>query len=100
MTSQLVNSLLAGSFSRVKGLQIKGIGQSRFEVTPAKGTAGPVLNAKIVIDPKEGVITQVTLENKGGNRSEVTLSDIVLGQPIEDLIFEFKAPPNTDLIRD
>jgi outer membrane lipoprotein-sorting protein len=40
----------------------------------------------------------VKLEHRGGNRSEIKLSNIELGSALPDELFRFVAPPNTDRI--
>jgi len=98
--SQLAQALLSGSFSKAKGMSIKQESETRFTLVPKKGTAGTVRKAQIQVDADQKLITKVTLENEGGNRSEITLSNIELGKPLGDEYFTFNPPPNTDRIKD
>lgn len=98
--SKLASSLLSGSFS-IAGDIMKSIEQkdaSTFQFVPRHGTAGTVERATIQIDLGQKLIQKVILEHKGGNRSEITLSKIELGQPLVDSLFVFVAPPNTDRV--
>ncbi len=81
-------------------MRITTLSASRFEVKPNRGTAGSVNRAEIQVDPEKKVIQKVILEHKGGNRSEITLSNIELGKKMGSDLFEFKAPPNTDRTED
>jgi outer membrane lipoprotein carrier protein len=96
--SKLVNALLAGSFSVARDMTIQEKNPSTFLMIPKPGTAGTVTQATVEIDPAQKLIQKVTLDHKGGNRAEISLSQIELGKPLADEIFVFKAPPNTDKI--
>ncbi len=96
MQAPLANALLSGSFSMARDMKIERITPFSFSLVPKKGSAGTIKRAQIHIRPTEKVIEKVVLEHIGGNRSEVTLSSIQLGESIEDSDFVFKVPPNTD----
>jgi outer membrane lipoprotein carrier protein len=98
--SRLANALLSGSFSIAREMKIKQESPSKFSLTPRTGTAGTVKRAEIEIDPALKIIQKVILEHRGGNRSEITLSKIILGKPIGDEIFVFIPPPNTDRVKE
>ncbi|RYZ66428.1 MAG: outer membrane lipoprotein chaperone LolA, partial [Proteobacteria bacterium] len=98
--SQLASLLLSAAFSKIKDAKIVAISDSVFKVTPKKGTAGTVSQVEVEIDPKTAQITRVKLEHDGGNRSEVKLSDIKLGEPMSDEMFRFVIPPGTEVIRE
>ena len=98
MQTRLLNALLSGSFSLAREMKIKRLGNSKFTLTPKPGSAGTVAHAEITVDPKEKLITQVLLQHVGGNRSEITLSNIKLGDPLPDAVFVFIPPPNTDRV--
>lgn len=98
INSKLANALLSGRFSVANEMKIKQESPSKFLLTPKPGTAGTVSRAEIEIDPDQKLIKKVTLEHKGGNRSEITLSKIELGKPIGDEAFVFTPPPNTDKV--
>ncbi len=96
--SRLANALLSGSFSAVADMKIKQGKGSTFELTPKKGSAGTVIKAHVEIDIDLKLIKKVILEHQGGNRSEISLSKIVLAQPMGDELFIFTPPPNTDVV--
>jgi outer membrane lipoprotein carrier protein len=93
--SQLASALLSGKFTSSK-MRITTLAPSRFEVKPNKGTAGTVVRAEVYVNPELRVIEKVMLEHKGGNRSEITLSKIQLGEKLGEDLFKFEAPPNSD----
>jgi outer membrane lipoprotein carrier protein len=95
--SQLASALLSGKFTSSK-MRIKTLSSSRFEVLPNKGTAGTVKRAEVQVNPEKKVIEKVILEHKGGNRSEISLSNIELGKKLDEDLFKFSAPANTDRI--
>lgn len=96
--TKLTNALLSGSFSAAHDLKIEQKSTSHFVLYPKTGTAGTVVRAEIDIDPERKLIHKVTLKHRDGNQSEITLSGIELGKPLEDEVFRFKAPANTDRI--
>lgn len=98
--SKLATVLMAGAFSEMEDMKLIRSDSGFFELVPSKGSAGDVSKAKFRVDPKKKVIDQVILEHEGGNVSEITLTDIELGQKIEDKVFDFKIPPKTEVIED
>lgn len=98
--SKLANALLSGAFSKAQIQSIQKKTPSTYILTPSKGTAGSVQKATIQVDLKTKVIEKVILDHVGGNRSEITLSQIKLGNPLADDLFIFKAPPHTEKIED
>jgi outer membrane lipoprotein carrier protein len=96
--SKLANALLSGSFSVARDMKIEAEGAFKYVLTPKPGSAGTVKKAWIEINPTERLIQRVTIEHRGGNRSEITLSKIELGTDLGDDQFEFKAPAGTDKI--
>ena len=94
--SRLANALLSGSLSIAKDMKIKRMDLSHYRITPKPGTAGTVTQAEIEVDPDKKLIEKVVLTNKGGNRSEISLSEIQLGKSIDEGMFKFSTPPNTD----
>ena len=96
--SQLANALLSGSLSIAQDMKITEKGPFEFILTPKLGSAGTVIQATVKLDPKTLLIMGVGLDHKGGNHSEISLSQIRLGQSLEDSLFKFQAPPNTDQV--
>jgi outer membrane lipoprotein carrier protein len=96
--SKLAQALLSGSFSVAKDMKIRQDSATQFTLIPKKGTAGSVKQAHIQIEPRQLIIKKVILEHKGGNRSEITLSNIQLGKKLGDDVFIFETPPNTDRV--
>ena len=97
--SQVATALLSGEFSKVPGIQVKQKSDSTFLITPKSGTAGSVIRAEVTLDLSKNLIQKVALDHRGGNRSEISLSQIELGKPLPDDFFIFKAPPNTDRVK-
>jgi outer membrane lipoprotein carrier protein len=98
--SKLANALLSGSFSVARTVNIKQLNPTTFVLVPFPGTADTVQRATLVIDAERKLITNVTLEHKGGNKSEIALSNITLGQELENSLFILIPPPNTDKVTD
>ena len=98
--SKLANALLSGSFSMAREMKVQQLGPSQFILLPKRGTAGTIARAEVQINPKQKVIEKVILEHHGGNRSEITLSNIELGHVFADDVFYFVPPPNTDPVKE
>ena len=81
-----------------RDMKIQKKSATTYVLTPKPGTAGTVANASILIDPEKKLIQKVTLHHKGGNRAEISLSQIELGKTLDEGLFEFVAPPNTDRV--
>jgi outer membrane lipoprotein carrier protein len=94
--SKLASALLSGEFSENPGLAVKSVSDHEFVLTPKAGTAGTVSEARVEIDPVTKTITRVQLTHRDGNRADIHLSGIKLGDRFGDEVFVFKAPPNTD----
>ncbi|MBI2712688.1 MAG: outer membrane lipoprotein chaperone LolA [Bdellovibrio sp.] len=98
--SRLANSLLSGAFSINRDMTIRQKSPTTFILIPKAGTAGTVLQATVETDPKGELIQKVTLNHRGGNKAEISLSKIQLGPQLEDGFFIFASPPNTDRVVD
>jgi outer membrane lipoprotein carrier protein len=98
--SKLANSLLSGDFSSNRDLKIQEISEHEFVLTPKSGTAGTVKEARVEINPSKKTITRVQLIHDDGNRSDIHLTEIKLGEKFGDDMFVFKAPPNTDRLQE
>jgi len=94
--SKLAQTLISGSFSLARDLKIETIDLTHYRLVPKKGTAGTVHAAEIRVDVQKHEITEVKLEHRGGNRSEIRLSQIAIGGALPDELFQFIVPPNTD----
>jgi outer membrane lipoprotein carrier protein len=94
--TKLANALLSGRFSAIRDMKITPSGANSFTLVPKRGSAGTVKKAKIEVNADTKLIWKVTLDHAGGNRAEITLSNIELGKPLSDDEFNFKIPPNTD----
>ncbi len=94
--SRLATALLAGAFSSsLKDMTITPRTESIFLIRPRRKSAGTVASIEIEVDPKAQTIGRVRLQHRGGNLSEITLSQIELGKESPDSHFHFSAPPNT-----
>ncbi|NBU19842.1 outer membrane lipoprotein carrier protein LolA [bacterium] len=98
--SELAQDLLSASFSAIKSAKLSQESSTRFLITPHAGRGGNVKEAVLEIDPKGLMIRKVILFYTGGNRSEITLSNIELGKPLLEELFHFKAPANTEMVRE
>lgn len=98
--SELANALLSGAFSKIRGLEVKKLSATRFKLIPSEGIAGTVKTAEIEIDPKKSVIEKLYLEHTGGNKTEISLSNVKLSAKMSDAFFKFSTPPGTDVIRE
>jgi outer membrane lipoprotein carrier protein len=99
--SKLADALLSGNFAKLRGMRIEGKpGGSVFVLKPGKGSAGDVKRAEVTIEPEQKQIRKVVLEFAGGNRTEIALSNIRLGESAPDEKFQFKTPENTDVLKD
>jgi outer membrane lipoprotein carrier protein len=98
--TKLANGLLSGSFSVASDMRIEQKTPVRFLLRPKKEAAGTVEKAEIDIDPQEQLIRKVIIQHRGGNRTEVSLSDIELGKELPDSDFYFSPPRNTDRVED
>jgi outer membrane lipoprotein carrier protein len=96
VNSRLAQHLISGSFSAAKEMKIETIDATHFRLVPKRGAAGTVKYAEITVDPVRREISQVKLEHRGGNRSDITLSKIEIGTELPDSRFQFVAPANTD----
>lgn len=99
--TKLAQVLLSASFSSdaaMRAMQIKQVSPTEFALIPRKGTAGSVREARIKIDPAQKLITEVDLTHRGGNKSQIVLSKIELGKPLDESLFHFTPPPNTEKI--
>ena len=83
-----------------RDMTIRKKSDTQFILIPKPGTSGTVVQATVDIDPKANLIQKVTLNHRGGNKAEISLSKIELGKKLENGLFTFIAPPNTDQIRD
>lgn len=100
--SKLANALLSASFSGgpvTRTMKIQQTGPGAFTLTPKKGTAGTVLEAKVEVDEQKKIIKKVVLSHQDGNRTEILLTNIELGKPMRDEDFVFTPPPNTDRVK-
>ncbi|OFZ22704.1 MAG: outer membrane lipoprotein carrier protein LolA [Bdellovibrionales bacterium GWB1_55_8] len=97
--SPLAQTLLSGAFSAAKGMKIERLGPASFRLFPKKGTAGTVARATVDVDPVRFVLRKIVLEHRDGNRAEIVLTEVELGVSLEDSLFHFTPPPNTDRVK-
>lgn len=94
--SQLASALLSGRFSLAKDITYKELGADHFKMTPRPGTSGDVMTAEIFT--QGNLIKKVILNYRSGNRSEIVLKKIQLGQKLDDSDFNFQPPKGTERI--
>lgn len=93
--SKLAHALLAGRFSVAKDMTIEAKGAFKFLLKPKSAVGGSVKEALIEINPSARVIEHVEIVHKGGNRTDIRLSEIQLGQELPDSGFVFVPPAGT-----
>lgn len=98
--SQLASALLSGAFSKIKNLKVQKISEQKYRLTPLKGSAGTVKTAEITIDTKKNLIESVKLDHTGGNTAEIKLQKITPKTKLDDALFSFITPPDTDIIKE
>ena len=98
--SELASLLLSGAFSKVKNLKIEKVSDKIYKLTPSEGAAGSVKIAQIEINLKKSLIEKIHLEHDGGNKVDIELEDIRLGQKYDPAFFRFVTPSNTDVIKE
>ncbi|MFL5813838.1 MAG: outer membrane lipoprotein chaperone LolA [Bdellovibrionia bacterium] len=101
--TKFAQGLLAGTFSynvSSGNMTVTQTNATDFIVIPKKGTGGTVKQATLKVDPQQKLITGVDLQHRGGNTSHITLSNIQLGKPLDDSLFHFTPPPNTEQMKD
>jgi outer membrane lipoprotein carrier protein len=96
--ARLAQTLVTGALSSTGIMSIERVNESNFALRPLKKVRTSILKAVVEIDVAKLLIVGVTLEHKGGNTSEIRLTDIELGQKLPDSTFVFKAPANTDRV--
>lgn len=98
--SKLATALLSGEFQTGPDLKVAAKGSNRFQLIPRKGTSGDVMTAEIEIDAQKLLISKVILKHKDGNHSEITLSKVIFGKGVTPDMFQFKAPPKTEIVKE
>lgn len=96
--SELATALLQGRFSITKDVTFEQKGKNEFILHLKPGSAGSISAAEIKVDAEKKLISRVIIVHTNGNRSVIELSDILIGSKIEDDLFNFKIPKNTDII--
>jgi outer membrane lipoprotein carrier protein len=101
--TKFAHGLLAGTFSynvSNGSMTVKQKSATEFIVIPKKGTGGTVKEAILQVDPAQKLIVGIDLLHRGGNKTKIALSNIQLGQPLDDSIFHFTPPPNTEQMKE
>lgn len=98
--SKLASQLLSGAFSKLKDVQIESVQSNTYRFTPKKGTAGTILTIEITLQLEKSFIEKVKLIHSNGNESEVTLSQIKLGEKFDDSFFRFVVPSGIEVIKE
>jgi outer membrane lipoprotein carrier protein len=101
--TKFAQGLLAGTFSynvSSGNMTVTQTNATSFIVIPKKGTGGTVKQATLKVDPQQKLIIGVDLLHKGGNTSQINLTNIQLGKPLEDSLFHFTPPPNTEQMKE
>lgn len=96
--SQWLETILAGRFSKLKGVTVKAAKARVFELLPSAGAKEDLVRAEIRLGENSDVIENVVIQFKSGNRTEVALSQVELGRTLGPARFEFKPPPGTEIL--
>jgi outer membrane lipoprotein carrier protein len=97
--SKFAQLLLSASFSSneaTRSMRLQISSPSEFILLPRRGTAGTVRQAHLTVDPARKLITEIELTHRDGNRTHIVLSGIELGKKLDDTLFQFTPPPNTE----
>ncbi len=97
--SKLAQILLSGAFSEAKGVKITEEKDNHFSLVFSGNTAGTAKSATITVDPEQKVVKQVVINNKDGNVSEISLTDIQVGEELRDELFQYQIPPGAEVIK-
>lgn len=95
----LIKTLLSGSFLEVPDMNVQSHSPYSITLTPQKKNLGEITHLTFFLDKKITLIQKVIIRHKSGNKSEILLSKIQLNPPLDDQIFNFVVPKNTDIIR-
>lgn len=98
--SRLAQLFISAAFSQAKGLLFREEEAGYFVLSPKSGKMAGITRAKIHVNASEKLIDMVQFEHEGGNKTEISLSNIELGNKLESSIFKFVVPANTDVIKE
>jgi outer membrane lipoprotein carrier protein len=95
------NALLSKEFTIVKEEQVAGVAKgaklTNLSLKP-KRPMGDIASLSLQIDDKY-LIQELNLENENGNKTKITLQNQALGDKLPPALFEFKAPPGTEVLK-
>lgn len=97
--TKLAVELLSGSADLRASFQTRKTSENQFELRPLR-PAGDVDRIRIELERPTKLVYKITLFSSTGNQTEITLSQVELGSAIHDDFFEFKAPANTEEVRE
>ena len=95
--SQLAIDLLAGHADVRKEFNYKDLGEGHFELKPLK-PAGDIEHIELFLERSTKLVYRLVLFTLTGNKTELTLKDVVLSPQLSDKMFTFTAPPKTEEI--
>ena len=94
-------SALDKEFTVVKQSLVSGAGDeatsTQIWLKPKKAMAD-LEQAQITVNDKY-LIQEIILENQNGNRTKITLQNQTLGAKLPGALFQFKAPPGTEVVK-
>lgn len=97
VASKIAVELLRGSFRSVRSLPVKTVSKDTYSFEPKKGTAGDVLRIELRVDPAASTIMGVRLEHVSGNSTDLALSGVKPGAPLDAKLFRFDPPKGTQI---
>ena len=96
--SKTAVELLSGGADLRKTFRYKAIGFDKYELLPIKN-AGDINKIELFLDKKTRLVYKLRLFHATGNETELVLKNVKLGVAIESTRFEFKIPPNTEVVK-
>lgn len=95
--SQLAIDLLSGQSESNKDFKIKDL-KDRLSLTPLKAS-GDIEHIELYIEKPTNLVYKLVLFTRSGNETELTLKDVNLSPKLNDTMFDFVPPPNTEEIQ-
>ena len=100
VNSKMASLLLSGNFSAAKKLRFITVSEKEFDLKPIGKSAEGIRIMHLTLADDGKTIQKVILEHQGGNKTEITLSEVVLGLKLDPGTFNFAPPPGTDVVKE
>lgn len=96
--SKLAIDLLSGQSDSNKDFKIKSLADGQYSLTPVK-PAGDIERVELFVEKTTNLVYKLVLFTKSGNETELTLKNVTLSPKLNETMFNFVPPPNTEEIR-